>query len=276
MWSIPRGMVLSHGGRFDMAGSTMMRRLGGALGASLALHVVAVGALAWVTLPALVKNVLHVQHTPFAGQQVAIALSIARPESQLPPLPERPPVESPVLITPDVAQIEHHVYVDRQSADAPASTPLAAVVEVAEVTVPDLPVAEREATPSAKPNGTPARQATALARTPRTMTPSTAAVTVPPQTLGTSERRPARLFNNRPPRYPDIARQNRWQGTVLLKLAIDAAGRVTDVQVERSSGYALLDAEAAAAVRIWRGEPALRDGVPVASVEYLPVRFRLP
>jgi protein TonB len=80
---------------------------------------------------------------------------------------------------------------------------------------------------------------------------------------------------NAPPRYPEVARRNRWEGQVLLKLFISAEGQVTGVEVIRSSGHAILDAAAATAVRSWRGTPAMIDGEPVAAEEALPVRFRL-
>jgi protein TonB len=80
---------------------------------------------------------------------------------------------------------------------------------------------------------------------------------------------------NAPPHYPEVARRNRWEGQVLLRLSISAEGRVTSITVARSSGYELLDAAAASAVRSWRAAPAMLDGEPVATEEVLPVRFRL-
>ncbi len=80
---------------------------------------------------------------------------------------------------------------------------------------------------------------------------------------------------NAPPRYPDLARKNRWEGQVLLRLSISADGRVSEVEVIRSSGYEILDEAAVSAVRTWRGRPALLDGEPVAAEESLPIRFRV-
>ena len=86
----------------------------------------------------------------------------------------------------------------------------------------------------------------------------------------------ATFAGNAPPQYPDQARNNGWTGTVLLRLWVDATGQVTKVNVERSSGYAVLDASAVNAVRHWKGNPARRDGRPIATEEILPVTFRLP
>lgn len=253
-----------------------IRKFGVAAAVSLGLHAAGLSALAWTILPQIEQHLLTVNSRPFAGQQVAIAMSIARPEIKLPPLPEAPPVESPVLITPAEAQIDQQVYVDKQAAEIAAlATTAAPHVEVAALSVPKQLQAERETQTIPTKAVKPMKQAATLARQQRQVAPSTAIASVPPQTLGTHDHRPARMHNNRPPRYPDIARRNRWEGTVLLKLSIDTQGRVTHVEVATSSGFSVLDAEAVAAVRIWRGEPARRDGVAVESEEYLPVRFRL-
>lgn len=260
-----------------MARTALRRKLQVAIIASAVAHAVGLTVLACVVMPEIKSKFFDVQPRPFAGQQVAIAMSIARPEATLPPLPEQPPVESTVLVTRDEAQVADHVYVDKSASEvAPSPTTTTLNVELGEMQAVDLPLAEREtpARPSPPANTTP-KPTTALARTVRQPMPSTASVTVPPQTLGTHPDKTARLHQNRPPRFPDIARQNGWQGTVLLKLAISASGQVTKVEVMESSGFAVLDAEAASAVRIWTGEPAQRNGVAVASEVYLPIRFRL-
>lgn len=45
-------------------------------------------------------------------------------------------------------------------------------------------------------------------------------------------------------RYPPEALANRWEGTVVLQLTIDAEGELEDVEVHQSSGYRVLDREA--------------------------------
>jgi protein TonB len=45
--------------------------------------------------------------------------------------------------------------------------------------------------------------------------------------------------------------------------------------VLKSSGHAVLDQAAEAAVRGWRFQPATRGGVPVAAPADVPFRFRL-
>lgn len=83
------------------------------------------------------------------------------------------------------------------------------------------------------------------------------------------------FVGNLPPRYPDVAVQNRWEGDVMLLLHIDTKGRVIKVEVLHGSGHTVLDDEAAAAIQHWVGQPAQRDGLPVESTAQLPVHFRL-
>lgn len=45
-------------------------------------------------------------------------------------------------------------------------------------------------------------------------------------------------------RYPHIARNNRWEGLVVLQAVIDNNGQLLDLKVAESSGYAVLDQDA--------------------------------
>jgi TonB family protein len=75
------------------------------------------------------------------------------------------------------------------------------------------------------------------------------------------------------PVYPDIARQARVQGVVILEATISPAGEVTAVRVLR--GIPLLDESALEAVRGWVYEPTLLNGVPVPVIMTITVNFRL-
>ncbi len=86
---------------------------------------------------------------------------------------------------------------------------------------------------------------------------------------------PPSFSGNAKPAYPAQAYRQGIEGEVTLKLFIAESGRVQRVDVARSSGHAILDAAAVEAVSKWRGEPARRNGQPVATVEFLPVNFRL-
>jgi protein TonB len=84
----------------------------------------------------------------------------------------------------------------------------------------------------------------------------------PPVARG--EDRPPRLLEGPAPAYPRIALRLQQEGSVLLELEIDAAGRVSAVHVLESSGFERLDEAAREGVLGWRFEPALRDGAPVS------------
>lgn len=105
--------------------------------------------------------------------------------------------------------------------------------------------------------------------------PLPAQVAVVPEIAGTDATDPPQLTGNQAPGYPELAVKQRLQGTVWLKLYIDASGRITRVDLDRSSGHALLDDEAIKTVRTWKAQPAMKRGVPMSTVELLPVRFVL-
>jgi protein TonB len=75
------------------------------------------------------------------------------------------------------------------------------------------------------------------------------------------------------PAYPDIAKQARVQGVVILECTISPQGRVTDVKVLR--GIPLLDSAAIEAVKQWVYSPTLLNGVPVPVIMTVTVNFRL-
>lgn len=80
---------------------------------------------------------------------------------------------------------------------------------------------------------------------------------------------------NPAPRYPYLARERGWEGRVVLRVKVDAAGLPGDIAIGQSSGRDMLDRAAMAAVRKWRFRPASRLGRPVAGVVEIPVSFRL-
>ena len=73
------------------------------------------------------------------------------------------------------------------------------------------------------------------------------------------------------PVYPEIARRAGVSGVVILEAVIDPNGNVTDINVLRS--IPLLDEAAMDAVRQWKYEPTLLNGVPVPIVMTVTVRF---
>ena len=77
------------------------------------------------------------------------------------------------------------------------------------------------------------------------------------------------------PVYPESARRAGIQGTTLLRIHIEADGRVSEVSVQRSAGHQSLDEAAAEAVRRWRFDPALDSAGPVSMWAVVPVEFRI-
>lgn len=74
------------------------------------------------------------------------------------------------------------------------------------------------------------------------------------------------------PRYPRRARRRGWEGVVDLRLRIDGAGRVSAVNVARSSGFGVLDDAAAAAAR--RSRFQLRSREEMSGVVWGRMRYR--
>lgn len=198
--------------------------------------------------------------TRFAGRQRVVHLQSQWAPDSPPPAVE---VESAVqvVIEPTAARIENHHF--RPATD----------VELVLQDVGEPAVTQRtEPAPETPPEPNSARP---IPKAASSAAPSIAKAAAVPQTLGTEATTPPKFFANRPPVYPEAARMRGWHGTVLLNLSIDAEGRVTAVTLRESSGHAILDAEAIAAVKLWRAEPARRGGQAVATEEILPVRFVL-
>lgn len=92
---------------------------------------------------------------------------------------------------------------------------------------------------------------------------------------GGEDPRPRGGVSNPKPAYPPLARQRGQEGEVLIRVGVDAEGRVIGVSLAKSSGFTLLDNAALKGVARWRFEPARRGGRPVPGEVLVPVRFRL-
>lgn len=75
------------------------------------------------------------------------------------------------------------------------------------------------------------------------------------------------------PVYPELARQSRIQGTVILSAVIGKEGRV--VKLEAISGPPILIAAAIAAVQQWEYKPYLSEGRPIEVETQVQVNFAL-
>jgi protein TonB len=76
-----------------------------------------------------------------------------------------------------------------------------------------------------------------------------------------------------PPEYPDEARLNRIEGTVIVQALVGRDGRVKETKVTQSVPG--LDAAALTAIAQWKFKPAEAYGKPIAVWVAVPVKFRL-
>jgi periplasmic protein TonB len=82
-----------------------------------------------------------------------------------------------------------------------------------------------------------------------------------------------RKVRDTPPVYPEVAKQARVEGVVILEATISPEGRVDNVKVLR--GSPLLNDAAVNAVKSWAYTPTLLNGVPVPVVMTVTVSFKL-
>ena len=77
-------------------------------------------------------------------------------------------------------------------------------------------------------------------------------------------------------RYPRVAQEQRQQGVVYLRFAVDRQGRVTSSQINKSSGFELLDDEVLALIQRAQPLPTPPPEIPGAVVDLVvPVAFSL-
>lgn len=82
-------------------------------------------------------------------------------------------------------------------------------------------------------------------------------------------------LKNPAPAYPLKARQKNWEGVVLLNVLVNSAGRPVKINIEKTSGYAILDEAAVKAVNTWQFQPARLGNISIESSVKIPIRFRL-
>ena len=177
--------------------------------------------------------------------------------------------ETAVLVTPTTAQVDRRPFV--RVPPARLRPPSAATPMPAPAALPPSELWRRELLDAAPPVLPPPpaelapRSRRSLASTPH----------VPELLPGHEDVQAPTPRSAAPPTYPDEARRRGWQGRVLLRAHVSAEGRVTAVDVVQSSGYAVLDAAAATAVRGWVFHPARRGDRAVPCTVRVPVEFEL-
>ena len=84
----------------------------------------------------------------------------------------------------------------------------------------------------------------------------------------------ARYRDTPRPEYPESARREGSEGSVLLRVLVDEQGRSKKVEINSSSGSNTLDRAAMAALRRWRFHPARYRDQAVESWLRVPIEFR--
>lgn len=198
--------------------------------ASIALHALLLAALPGIReLAALIP--------PEPEPLIARIVRLVPPQPTPPSKPEPAPVAKPEpepKPAPVVAKPE----------PKPAPVPRPAPIVIPPPAAPAEPAPLVQA-PAPVPAPAPAPALAPLTRIdPRLLVPEPPAPD--PERSGALERyrqelvRVASDFK----RYPRVAIDNNWEGEVLVRLAVDADGRIASLSVARGSGYEVLDRQA--------------------------------
>jgi periplasmic protein TonB len=210
----------------------------------------------------------------FAASEAESAPASAPAPDVLPPPPDAPsPVEEPVV--EDGAALD-------ALADAVESGDVVPVLEppidpgpTVEAPRVDVRVAPRRAAASARVRVTPlapsATPSPAAPPRPAASSPSAAS----PGERGRVVAWPHRLATNRAPAYPQEARARGWEGVATFLVTVRLDGSVASAVLERSSGFAVLDEAAAAALAGWSFTPPVVVGDLRLVTVRVPVTFRL-
>jgi periplasmic protein TonB len=84
----------------------------------------------------------------------------------------------------------------------------------------------------------------------------------------------AAYLNNPDPPYPPMSQKLGEEGTVILRVFVEADGRAGQVNLHKSSGFDRLDRSALESVKRWRFVPGKRGGVPEGMWFNVPVKFQ--
>jgi len=89
------------------------------------------------------------------------------------------------------------------------------------------------------------------------------------------KRTPVRPAKAERPPYPHIAREQGWEGTVVLRIKVNREGSVEAITTRKSSGFPILDDNALQSVKTWTFEPAKDGEFAISTTVDLPIRFDL-
>jgi protein TonB len=174
------------------------------------------------------------------------------PEDEPPPLPDLkpPPPDLATVVEPPPPDLPPPEFpVQAKPPDPPPKPPKPK---------PPKPVQKRPQTPPAPMQTAPQPAAPAAPAAPRTVSASQLGYLVAPN-----------------PVYPARSRRAGEQGTVMVRVLVDIAGRPAQVSLQTSSGHAALDESAVSAVRAAQFRPYAEGGLAQAVWVLVPIRFVL-
>jgi protein TonB len=85
---------------------------------------------------------------------------------------------------------------------------------------------------------------------------------------------PPKLTHRVEPKYPDAAREEGREGSVLVSAVVETNGTLSTIKVVKGMG-AGFDENAVEALKEWKFQPSTKDGGPVAVYVEIEVTFRL-
>ncbi|WP_268796729.1 energy transducer TonB [Pseudomonas huanghezhanensis] len=167
------------------------------------------------------------------------------------------------------------------AAPTPPPTPPPPVASVAPAPVAVQPIARPK--PAAKPHVMQRPVAAVATTAPATISTAAAAPVVapvvaqipapPPQPKTLT--RGVEYVHEPQPEYPDSAREEGHEGTVILRVLVDEHGKPGAVDIVRSSGFGNLDEAGRTAVRGALFKPYLQEGHAASVYVIVPLRFQL-
>jgi protein TonB len=160
--------------------------------------------------------------------------------------------------------------VQPESVKKPKPQPQKKAVAKKTVTTPKPAPVKPAPVAEASPKAVSAPEAVAVAAKTKTATKA-----AEPEPAATPPVASANKAVNKAPLYPSLSRRLKEQGTVYLQVLVLKNGKVGQLKLKQSSGFARLDQSALNAVRGWTYQPALKLGQPIDYWFVQPVVFNL-
>lgn len=201
----------------------------------------------------------------------AALLLLSRLPQQLPAELALPPVLVAALIQTEAAPLPQPAVATPQP-QTPV-TPPAPLLTTSAASAETVPVVEPQPPAAVTPPALQTVADEAVAAPPQAMAPATAPAAQPEPLQ--PPRFDADYLDNPAPAYPPLSRRLREEGTVLLRVHVDASGKPAQIELKQSSGHTRLDQAALETVRQWRFTPARLGENAVAGWVIVPLSFSL-